>query len=189
MEYYRVIAVELNNIAVDLFNIAQYTNALEFCSDAAGALQTFSNLYHPSPNYNMENEKKNLALKIVQMKERLYFMASGERAKGSTLECKSGAFCISKAFKIIADDCTVEKLSVTVLYNMGLIHIGLGSLNFGKQMFEFVLSFASEYKNFQDNYMNLVLATFNNLGWIHQRKNNYKDAFSYSPSYSNAFPN
>jgi len=105
-------------------------------------------------------------------------MASGVKAKGLTLDCKSGAFCISKAFKLISDDCPIEKLFITVLFNMGLIYICIGSLDFGKQMFEFVLSFASEYKNFQDNYMNLVLATFNNLGWIHQRKNNYKDAIN-----------
>jgi len=55
-----------------MFNIEQYTIALEFCSDAAGALKTFSNLYHPSSSYIMENDKKNLALKIVQMKERLF---------------------------------------------------------------------------------------------------------------------
>lgn len=165
-EYHRNIAVELNNVASNLYHHGEFSNAMDFYREAVNALMTISNDDHRTLQSFSIEHKKRLAHKIVDAKERLSHLNSFEHdSELSRIQFVGGAVCSMKAIKL---QCPTSDDNAVVLHNMALIHSKLGSFGLAERLFANAASLIKRRSYVLQ--LKVYLSSSNNLGWIFQRQ-------------------
>jgi len=185
-EYFRNIAKELNNVAVDLYNGGDHATAIGLYQSATNAVMAAAEC---KENVEVcigvdEEMRAGFIGQIVWGKERLYqlVMKSGSSSDGlrsyqwPSSDGDGSLICLSEGLKIEiveGEDSDEECRNIaTVMYNTGLIHMKNGDVELAEKCFNLAMECldakVEEMKGSNgDNsaYSSLVFADlFNNIG-------------------------
>mmetsp|Transcript_46525 Transcript_46525/g.56333 ORF Transcript_46525/g.56333 Transcript_46525/m.56333 type:complete len:493 (+) Transcript_46525:129-1607(+) len=195
-EYLRNIAVELNNVAVDLYREGHLDTAIDLYKDAAQAMMAVVGNEKNKVGVVDDALRARFISQIVQGKHQLYEVMMSSRSSDSSLdshqwsksEANGHSIYLSDAMKIENDygqgrDYIYMHVA-TVMYNTGLIHMKNEDFESAEKIFMLAVEcsqVAEECGRLNGGIgisLNALVFTnlFNNIGHLQYRQGNVSDA-------------
>jgi tetratricopeptide (TPR) repeat protein len=199
-ECLRNVAIELNNVAVDLYAAGDYTTAIDLYRDAAHATMMTARSKENDTMCVDDETRANFIAQIVRGKQQLY-QAMSSQSSGDSLdsyqwsesEADDCVKCLSEAMKIDNDQAhNSDYVNVaTVMYNTAILHMKNDEIDIAEKCFDLAMeSYKVAREEARVTSMNncafetLVFADlFNNVGYLQCRNGDVTNAKS---SFANA---